>query len=287
MVKLTVQGVSDESTPHLRDDSLTDYGRDDVACIVVNWSTPDDLKRCIDSAFDIEGPMYWSIWENHHDEKQMRDRNQKAVTDLVSGRSRWIVIQRGKENYGHGYGSNRAAELAVRFFDPEYLFLVNPDAKWVEPILDKMIDFLDAHPKAAMVGPKQMDSRYRITAGGIKGDNVGAKHRFWLQHDQANEVARDTFMAPTIAGSAILVRAKVFMELGGLLEAKHYYSETWLCYHARTHGYEVWYHGEAWMIHEWHQSSKHGSSQTDGKMQEDRALFRKMCDEHDPQIPHD
>ena len=287
MVKLTVEGDLDESPPRLRIDSPTDYVKSDVVCVVVNWSTPDDLKRCIDSAFEVEGPMYWSIWQNHHDEKEMMDRNHRAILGAIAGRSRWMMVSNGMQNYGHGFGTNRAAELAIKMFDPEYLFLVNPDAKWVEPVMDQMIEFLNVHPKAAMVGPKQMNSKYQITAGGIKGGNKGAAHRFWLQYDQANEVARDTFMAPTIAGSAILVRAKVFEELGGMLEAKHYYSETWLCYHAREHGYEVWYHGEAWMIHEWHQSSRMGSPQTDGKMPEDRTLFRRMCDEHDPPILHD
>ncbi len=287
MVKLTAEGDSPGSTPESQFDRDPLLGRHDVACIVVNWSTPDDLKRCIDSGFKVEGPTYWSIWQNHHDLKQMRDANHRAILDSLAGRSRWIMVQTGKENHGHGYGSNRAAELAMDWFEPEYLFLVNPDAKWVDPILDEMIEFLNVHPKAAMVGPKQMDSKYRITAGGIEGGNGRAAHRFWLKHDQSNELARDSFMAPTIAGSAILIRAKVFKELGGLLEAKHYYSETWLCYHARSHGYEVWYHGKPWMIHEWHQSSPHGSSDTDGRMPEDRQLFRKMCDDHDPQITHD
>lgn len=287
MVKLNVEGDSPGSTPQFQFDRDPLLGRHDVTCLVVNWSTPDDLKECIDSGFKEEGPMYWSIWQNHHDQKDMRDRNHRAIMESIAGRSRWMMAQTGRENHGHGYGINRAAKLAVEWFDTEYLFLVNPDAKWTEPIIDKMIEFLNVHPKAAMVGPKQMDSKNRITAGGIEAGSSGVGHRFWLKVDQANELARDSFMAPTIAGSAILVRTKVFMELGGMLEAKHYYSETWLCYHARAHGYEVWYNGDPWMIHEWHQSSRHGAADTDGAMTGDRKLFRRMCAEHDPPIPHD
>ncbi len=287
MVRLTVEGEVEESTPDLRVHSAPDYGRHDVACIVVNWSTPDDLKRCIDSAFKVEGPMYWSIYQNYHDEKQMRDLNHRAIMGAITGRSEWTMVQNGEENFGHGYGTNRAADLAMEWFDPEYLFLVNPDAKWVEPILDQLIEFLNVHPKAALVGPKQMDSNRRITAGGISGTLLKPVHEYWHRSDPANELGRNSYMAPTVAGSAILVRAEVFRELGGLLEAKHYYSETWLCYHAQAHGYEVWYHGKPWMIHEWHQSSRVGSPDSDGKMSEDRELFRKMCDEHDPPIPHD
>ena len=90
-----------------------------------------------------------------------------------------------------------------------------------------------------------------------------------------------------VAGAAFLIRAKDFFEYGGLLESAHYYSETWLNYHVRAHSREVWYFGEPWMIHEWHQSSPVGFKGTDGMFKSDREMFRKMCDQHDPPIKRD
>jgi GT2 family glycosyltransferase len=231
--------------------------------------------------------MYWSIYQNHHPDREVRDLNHRAIMGVIAGRSKWMVSQTGKENFGHGYGTNRGAAIALGWYKPKYLFLVNPDCVWVKPVIDQLVEFLELHPKAALVGPKQMDSQHVITAGGIEGTLESPKHRFWHASDMKNEKARDTIRSPSVAGSAILIRAEVFEELGGMLESGHYYSETWLCYHAQAHGYEVWYHGKPWMIHEWHQSSKVGSSDSDGKMPEDRELFRKMCDEHDPPIRHD
>jgi len=137
------------------------------------------------------------------------------------------------------------------------------------------------------VGPKQVDSSQRITAAGILGTMEKPRHRYWRHRDPTNKMARDFFQTPTVAGSAMLVRAKVFEELGGLLEARHYYSETWFNYHAQIHGYEVWYYGEPWMIHEWHRSSPQGSALSDGAMKADQKIFREKCDTHDPPIPHD
>ena len=287
MVKLTVEGDSPDSTPESRVASDPLDGNPDVACVVVNWSTPDDLKRCIDSAFQVEGPMYWSIWQNHHTDSKLMTRNHMAIMGAITGRSRWTVSQNGKQNFGHGYGTNKAAKLALMWFQPKYLFLVNPDCRWVDPVIDQLVEFLEDHPKAALVGPKQMDSKRQVTAGGIGGTMEKPLHRFWHAKDLENTIARDTIQSPTVAGSAILIRAEVFYELGGMLESKHYYSETWLCYHAQAHGYETWYYGQPWMIHEWHQSSRVGSAMTEGHMKDDRELFRKMCDEHDPPIPHD
>ena len=265
----------------------TPIGYKNVACLVVNYSTPDDLKRCINSAWEHEGPMFWFVYQNLHPEQGIRDANHRATLEAITGRSQWTMVQSGKENYGHGFGINRAAETASFWVKPDYLFLVNPDVAWTEPVIGDLIRFLEEHPKAAAVGPKQMNSDHRITAGGIFGTMEQPKHRYWLHHDPKNLKARDTFQAPTIAGSAMLVPTKVFNELGGLLESHHYYSETWFNYHAQAHGYEIWYYGEPWMIHEWHRSSPKGSPLSDGRMKEDRELFRKKCDEHDPPIPHD
>ena len=91
----------------------------------------------------------------------------------------------------------------------------------------------------------------------------------------------------TLAGSAFLCDPVDFFGLGGMLESHHYYSETWLMYHARAHGKKVVYWGKATLIHEWHQSSPIGDPATDGRMKEDRELFRYMCDTHEPPIPRD
>jgi GT2 family glycosyltransferase len=206
--------------------------------------------------------------------------------EAITGRSEWAVCQTGMLNHGHGYGTNRGAELAIDWFKPKYLFLVNPDCMWVEPVIDQLVEFLELHPKAALVGPKQMDSKRRITAGGIEGTIENPKHRFWHTSDTPNEKARDSILSPNVAGSAILIRAEVFEELGGMLESGHYYSETWLCYHAQAHGYETWYYGQPWMIHEWHRSSKMNASVSEGQSTQDRELFRAKCDSHDPPIRH-
>lgn len=252
-----------------------------VVALVVNWSTPDDLAHCIETGDQYEDDLTWIVVQNAHptiDSEPTLERlgNHHDMRFMVAG-----------ENYGHGRGINEAAEIAWALAPSDYFFIVNPDVAWTEPVVDRLRDFLDADPKRVVVGPKQMDSRNQITAAGIVGDNVHPKHRFWHARDQRNVLARDAIQGPMVAGAAMLVRVEDFFEYGGLLEAHHYYSETWFCYHATAHGRECWYYGEPWMIHEWHKSSAIGAPTTDGHVKEDRALFRRMCDEHDPPIPRD
>jgi hypothetical protein len=112
---------------------------------------------------------------------------------------------------------------------------------------------------------------------------LAPKHRGWKENDHGQHV--DTVSATVVAGSALLLRAEDLFAYP-LLETTHYYSETWPCYHMHGHGRTLWYCGDVKMIHHWHASHPQGSP-ADQAMEADRALFRKMCDEHEPPIPHD
>lgn len=256
--------------------------RSRYAILVVDFGTPDDIKRLLGSAEAQEPGRHWVIYRNFHP-----DRPERMVIDYGLVPSQKVHIIETSENRGHGYGINRAAEAAIELWDPEYLFILNPDTLFMEPILDKMAAFLEESPSRCIVGPKQMDSADRITHGGFFGTNLKPEMRLWQSYDRRNEKARDNSPAVMVAGSAFLIRTEDWLEFDGLLETFHYYNETWLCYHVRAHGREVWYMGEVWMVHEWHKSTPMGSFLTDGRMESDRELFRKRCREHQPLIECD
>lgn len=272
MVGVMVRGEGVPSPPALNPKAV-------VTALVVNYNTPYDLIRLVESADEWEPNLRWSFYQN----KPPEDIDDPWRT-VVDGRGSRVRLQRGEENYGHGYGINRAAEAAI---ESDYFFILNPDCLFTESIIDRLVEFLEADPVRAVVGPKQRDSSGRITAGGIVGTLDKPQHRFWHRRDRGDVLVRDSVKSVTVAGSAMLVRVNDFFEYGGLLESRHYYSETWFNYHLQAHGYEVWYCGAASMIHEWHRSSKIGAAHTDGFFEEDRTLFRRMCDSHDPPIPRD
>ena len=250
----------------------------DPAVLIVNWSTPDDLDRCLETLRIHEGDIETFVFQNFHSS----DNTRKGINVAKYHRA---YVWNHLENLGHGAGINRLAAKAK--YEHDYLFVVNPDVMWTEPVVDRLVTFLQEDPERCMVGPKQLNSQGKITAGGIFGTLEKPEHRLFKADDPANQKARDILQATVVAGSALMISTDDFFEYGGLLEAHHYYSETWLCYHAAVHGRTNWYYGEASMIHEWHTSSPMGFEGTDGKFKADQALFRKMCDEHEPPIPHD
>ena len=248
----------------------------DAAVLVVNWNTPDDLDRCLSSLRIHDEGLELAVHQNYYSD-ELSDKGFKVAHRYHAD----IITQ--SPNVGHGKGINVLAKVV----QSEYLFIVNPDCVWKEPVVARLVSFLKADPDAAIVGPKQMDSKNRITAAGIVGTLAQPEHRYWHHHDPQNTMARDIVPATVVAGSALMISKEDFWEYGGMLEAKHYFSETWLCYHAQAHGRTCWYYGEPWMVHEWHQSSPQGYPGTDGMIHEDQKLFRQMCDEHNPPIPHD
>ena len=257
----------------------------DVVACVVNWSTPEDLRKLVESAEIYEPGLRWSIFQNGDSHVD----SGPTLEHLFEAYDPRIVLNESETNLGHGAGINHAVRTAHYMWDPDYVFLVNPDCLFTRPILSTLANALEEDPKRFVVGPKQVDSRGKITAGGIIGTMVAPSHRHFHAANTGNvkSMTEDRVRCPMVAGSAMLCRTDEFCELGGLLEAAHYYSETWLCYHANAHGRECWYIGDAEMIHEWHKSSPIGYAETDGRMKEDRELFRRMCDEHVPPIPRD
>ena len=246
-----------------------------TAALVVDWSNPDLLTAAVQSAKRYDPHLNWVVFKNYHPDFDYVD-----VPDDVE-------VIRCDTNVGHGAGINRAAERAWDLWQPDWFFVVNPDCRWIEPVVSRLEVFLAENPDVFAVGPRQIDSQYRITAAGIVGTNQAPRHRYWRCPDREGRLGRDLIDCVTISGSAFLCDAVDFFGFGGMLESKHYYSETWLMYHARAHGRRVVYWGEPTMIHEWHRSSPIGFPGTDGKMAEDRELFRAMCDRHDPPIPRD
>lgn len=247
-----------------------------ASVLIVNWSTPDDLNRCLSSLRAHEGDVEVLVFQNRHSEGI--DESSIQVSHNYEAATYW-----SHENVGHGRGINRLANKS----DAEFFFIVNPDVMWTESVIDRLVGFLEEDTNRCMVGPKQMDSQHRITAGGIFGTMEAPLHRMWREPDPGNVHARDTQECIVVAGSALMIRAHDFRAFGGMLEAHHYYSETWLCYHALAHGRTNWYYGEPWMIHEWHRSSAVGSPISDGMFRTDQEIFRLKCDEHIPPIPHD
>jgi N-acetylglucosaminyl-diphospho-decaprenol L-rhamnosyltransferase len=112
----------------------------DVSVVVVTWNALPWLEQCLDS---------------------VRERDVIVVDHGSTDGTVAFVRERypdvrvlEQENKGMGGGNNAGMRVA----GGRYFFLLNSDAWVVNDGLDKLVEFADAHPEAAVVGPKLLNT---------------------------------------------------------------------------------------------------------------------------------
>lgn len=257
-----------------------------IDLVVVNYRTPFDLERCILSLGDNPPSSSEATLTIVNVCPTDEDR-------LIANRSFNTEVISVDDNIGYARACNLGAKHGVN----PYVGLFNADVEFTPGVVDECVAELNG--RTGIVGPRQTNRAGQLTAAGIIGTRERPKHRFWMQDDKGQ--ANDTLVCPTVSGSAFFVRRDVWTELteceafqnavaaeigmaypeGAFLTTKHFYEETFCCYHAAEHGYDSMYLGSSHMIHD-----LHGAGSPDpGVTGESRAQFRAVCDRLS--IPHD
>jgi N-acetylglucosaminyl-diphospho-decaprenol L-rhamnosyltransferase len=168
-----------------------------------------------------------------------------------------IVIE--QENRGFGAGNN----AGMRAASGRWYLLLNSDA-WLEPgALDALLAFAEAHPDAAVVGPRLLNpdrtlqrsvrgfpSVWRIATEYLflrklapRSRALNAFYAGGFDHDAPRE-------AEFLMGSALLVRPEAVEAVGGFDERYFMFSEeTDWCYRFREAGWKVWFFPGAEAVH--------------------------------------
>ena len=174
--------------------------------------------------------------------------SQDGTADLVEGEHPWARVIRSEQNLGFGRGCNLGADGARS----PYLLFLNPDAVLPKADLDRMLAFLDDHPKAGLVGPAIVEGSAEsvqkaglmMTPGRLVRDTLGrGAAKPW---GRAIEPGSAPFETDWVCGAAMLMRTEVFRSLGGFDPRFFlYFEETDLCRRVHDAGYEIWAVGEA------------------------------------------
>jgi hypothetical protein len=257
--------------------------------VVTNYRTPTDLQRFCDTFLAHQPQDWWLTIANVDPLPSDRGVAEKYVCDRVDHMVHETNV---------GYAT--ACNLAVFDSDADYYAFFNADVWFRDDAIGRTLMAM-VENGWAIAGPRQVDSKQKLTHAGIFGTHAAPQHRAWHQADKGNNYT-DSLPAITVSGAAYFIRSDVWHELtacetyrqfviglkkdpvGAFLPTQHYYEETWCSYHASAHGHQVMYYGSATVVHEWHKASPVGGS-ADQKMKESQAMFRAACDLH--QIPRD
>ena len=217
----------------------------DISVVVVTWNALPWLERCLESVAGHE-----TIVVDHG--------SSDGSLELVHSRFPGVrVIE--QENRGMGSGNNAGMRVA----SGRYFFLLNPDA-WVSgDAIEQLVAFADAHPDAAVVGPRlrNPDGSLQRSVRGFPTPWRLATEYFFLRRLAPSSRALNAFYAAGFAhdemreaevlmGAVWLVRRAAIDEVGPADESFFLFSEEvdW-AYRFRQAGWRSLFYPDAGATH--------------------------------------
>jgi len=230
-----------------------------ISIVIVNYKVP----------YCLIGALHSLRLAEHYDRCEVivvdnaSGDNSREIVTAQFNEVRWIQL---KANIGFGKACNIGVEAACG----QYLLLLNPDTVISSNTLASAVEFMEAHPKAGLMGPKilnpdgtlQLSCRRSIPTPSVafyyfaglsylfpKSKRFGRYHLTYMDEDETAQV-------DVISGSFMFVRRDIFDIIGGFDKRFFMYGEDIdLCYRIRRTGYEVWYYPAIKIVHQKGKSS--------------------------------
>jgi N-acetylglucosaminyl-diphospho-decaprenol L-rhamnosyltransferase len=220
-----------------------------ISVAIINYNTRHVLRACLVSAI-ADGATDIVVADNGSTDGSLEMLRQEftTATVLVDG-----------SNPGYGGASNAAIERC-RF---EYVLLLNSDTVLYPGALGTLRDYLDAHPRVAILGPRLRNpdgtlqrSLHQFPTPLVTlldyswvGPFVGlipGLRKLYLASD-SHEHAR---AVPWVTGAALALRKSAFQAVGGFDPSFFmYYEEVDLSYRLHRAGWETHFTPEAEVTH--------------------------------------
>jgi N-acetylglucosaminyl-diphospho-decaprenol L-rhamnosyltransferase len=223
----------------------------DLTIIIVSWNVEHFLAACLDSIRTNAGSLTLEVIV-------VDSYSSDGTVEMVRALYPWVKLLPQAANVGFTHGNN----IGLAAANSRYMMLLNPDTEVIADALPKMVAYLDDHPDVAIAGPHTLN---------VDGTTQSTRRRFptlataifestWLQrfapkrvleHYYALDIADDaTADVDWVQGSALMIRRKVYGQIGGLDEQYIMFSEeTDWCKRARDAGGRVVYLGDAKIVH--------------------------------------
>lgn len=224
----------------------------EVSIIIVYYHAKEELLNCIKSIIENKPRVSYEIIVVDNDKRK------RAETELKQNFPS-IKYIKSKKNLGFGSGVNLGAKRAKG----KYLFILNPDT-----IVNRhAIDLLVAGIKSKDTGicsPQLLDKKGNVlpfqcsqTLTPIRGllahslinrlfPNNPISREFWISSWDRKTIKE----VEAIQGSALMIKSKLFHELGGFDESYFmYFEETDLCLRVKKSGKKILFEPKAKIIH--------------------------------------
>lgn len=232
----------------------------DVAVIIVNYRTAEMSIAAADSVLDRPQD---GLQVEVHVVDNASPGNDRAM--LIDASRRWgdaVTLHLEDVNHGFGRGNNVVLrQLAARKDGPAKAYLLNPDARLVTNAVAQLATFLDAHPRAAVVGSAILHDgslepavcAFRFPSAlteFVEAVNFGPVSRFFSGHAIAFPPEIPQQQVDWVSGASLMCRLDALAEVGFFdPDFFLYYEEVEMMHRLKARGWEIWHMPEAKVVH--------------------------------------
>src|SRR4030095_9516933 len=230
----------------------------DLSIIIVNYNVYDDVKNCIESIYKHIKNIIFEIIvvDNNSSDKSIYE-----ISNLYS-KITFIALE---SNKGFGYANN----IGMRKAKGKYLLLVNPDIVFHDNSVGIMYDFIEKNDTVGVVGPIQYKPKtgleYYYTFFPTLYSRLMQENRLYMKASimksrffdfiDQNISAGIPFKVDWVIGSCLMVRKKIFDDIGGFDEAFFLFEEeTEWQYRMNRRGWVTYMVPAAKVLHNHHSS---------------------------------
>jgi len=198
----------------------------DLSIIIVNRNNQELLEPCLNS---IKSSTHRASYEVIFVDNGSTDES----LSLIRAKFPRVRIIENKANLGFSRANNQGWQIA----QGRYALLLNTDTIVKDSAFDRMLEFMDEHPRAGACGPKLTDVDGRPQhQGGLFA------RKFWL--------AKEPVTVDYVLGACLMVRREVIDRVGGLDE-NFFFSNDDLDWGLRIRkaGWQVYFLPQAEVVH--------------------------------------
>ncbi len=228
----------------------------DLSIITVNWKVADLVGELLGSIQANREGLSIEIFVVDNDSG---DRIEDVVAGFRSRSDIPVTFIRNGRNLGFAAANNQA----IRRSSGRVVALLNPDARVMKGALKRMVEWMDAHPRVGIAGPRLLETD-GSTQRSVRRDPwlsdqiliLLKTHHLWPAAPPFRRYLADGFDygkeqdVEQLMGAALFIRREVFTGIGLLDESFFiWFEEVDFCKRARDAGWRVSYVPSAAVVH--------------------------------------
>lgn len=216
----------------------------DLSVVIVSWNVKDLLRGCLQSIHDSLRGLRFEIFvvDNASDD---------GSPEMIHTEFPDVHLIANSENLGFGCANNQALQLC----NGCYVLLINPDTIVPPGTIHRMINFMEQHSQAGLVGPELLGNSGRLLVNWVRWSprhmaEFLVEELLSLGHDRTRIMFRHPRRVRILTGACWLARYKAMADIGFYDESLFMYAEEPdICTRMRDAGWEIWLLRDIHIVH--------------------------------------